>query len=935
MDRGRAATQECLRTASTLGYSIILMQEPYIGNKNNVSVGSQFRVIQKTSKEIAKPVRSAIVILNQNLNFVVNPNLVSEDIVGVTIRLGQTKVGIISIYLHEKTNIEEDVATIKRLITTMDADEYILGGDANANSIWWGCKADDRRGTTIMEAFAELSFEILNTGTKPTFSVYRRGEECSSIIDITACSTTFLHKIKNWTVNEHLCTLSSHRPITFEIHLQNTNTKQINKSTRKYNTIKADWIKFTHEFKEELNRRDINVNTIREIKLVENLNEIVDSYTHSILYACDKAIPLTKTKLIKTAVWWNKEITEMKKETIRRRRRIRNANPNRRQYVIEQYQEAKAKYKSMIEEAATNSWKTLCTKEEKENLWQRTYRIIKICTKREEDKLLRDIGGTILTERKSAELLAETFYPNDYLDTDTNEQVELRNRSKQKAKQLENSIINIKQPFTAYEIESIFKNMSPKKAPGDDGLTSDICQTAFASSPEILIALLNQCLNIGYFPAQWKTATIKVIPKPNKEDYTLPKSYRPIGLLPILGKVLEKLFVNRLQWQLGAEGKMSRRQYGFTPQRSTEDALYDMLTIIKEGISKKQIVALVSLDIEGAFDSAWWPAIINQLSYKDVDESVLRLITSYLTGRKIKLRYAGEEVVKHTNKGCIQGSTCGPILWNILLDSLLQDTQNTRAHVQAFADDIVIIGIAKTGQQLERDINETLSIIAAWGKIHKMKFAAHKTQAMIITKQIKYHRPQLLLEGIELKYSNYLKILGLTIDENINFKQHLDNISQKAVNLYKMISRAARAQWGLNSEIVRTIYLAVVEPTILYAASCWVESTNKNRGNQRCFPVRTPPGSDERVIRITRQVGARREFTSQHPVVADVPQERSQDRSLRNTARHDAPTSTVTSPIGNASLLKGRVLKALEMSKDTASTTPPRDTVSSARALTT
>ncbi|XP_041973425.1 uncharacterized protein LOC121729104 [Aricia agestis] len=126
-----------------------------------------------------------------------------------------------------------------------------------------------------------------------------------------------------------------------------------------------------------------------------------------------------------------------------------------------------------------------------------------------------------------------------------------------------------KRPFPATRVTNSF---NPKKAPGADGLTSDICQHAVDCNPEWFLALLNKCLTVGYFPGKWKQATVVVLRKPGKESYRVPKAYRPIGLLPVLGKIFEKMLVARLRFYLLP--KISPNQYGFMPQRSTEDALY-------------------------------------------------------------------------------------------------------------------------------------------------------------------------------------------------------------------------------------------------------------------------------------------------------------------------------------------------------------------------
>ncbi|XP_047993599.1 uncharacterized protein LOC125232032 [Leguminivora glycinivorella] len=330
--------------------------------------------------------------------------------------------------------------------------------------------------------------------------------------------------------------------------------------------------------------------------------------------------------------------------------------------------------------------------------------------------------------------------------------------------------------------------MNPKKAPGEDGITADIAQEIAKSTP-LLLDLYNKCLRSLYFPKAWKRAYIRVILKPGKDAYDTPKAYRPIGLLPVLGKILEKIIVRRLTWEIQNGKGMNPRQYGFVPQRSTEDAVYDTLTFVHNGLKKKQLVALVSLDIGGAFDSAWWPAIIVQLRRKNVSHYTMGILCSYLKDRGVKLGYLGEEVQKETGRGCIQGSIGrGPTLWNLQLDPLLEEAEQKGKEVQAFADDILVMASADTTKELEAKINETLKLVEKWGHSNKMKFAPHKTQAMLITKKLKYDEPKLILQGTTLKLLDEIKMLGLTIDRNLSFKSHLERVAVKALGLYKRVS---------------------------------------------------------------------------------------------------------------------------------------------------
>lgn len=109
-------------------------------------------------------------------------------------------------------------------------------------------------------------------------------------------------------------------------------------------------------------------------------------------------------------------------------------------------------------------------------------------------------------------------------------------------------------------------------------------------------------------------------------------------------------------------------------------------------IDFKNIVILVSvsLDIEGAFDNAWWPSLKQQLIARKCPRNLYALVDSYLSERKIKVNYAGASSEKGTNKGCVQGSVGGPTFWNLFLDSLLHRLTSEGVYCQAFADDVVL-----------------------------------------------------------------------------------------------------------------------------------------------------------------------------------------------------------------------------------------------------
>jgi len=137
----------------------------------------------------------------------------------------------------------------------------------------------------------------------------------------------------------------------------------------------------------------------------------------------------------------------------------------------------------------------------------------------------------------------------------------------------------------------MIESFNRKKAPGMDGITSDIFLRASNKFPRRLTANYNQCLIRGSFPRRWKRAKIIPIAKPGKEDSMDPFKYRPISLINIGGKVLENLLINRINHMYKNE-LLTNSQYGFTPQKSTTDADMEAKKIIEPELQKRKVVIM-------------------------------------------------------------------------------------------------------------------------------------------------------------------------------------------------------------------------------------------------------------------------------------------------------------------------------------------------------
>ncbi|KAL0858264.1 hypothetical protein ABMA27_012168 [Loxostege sticticalis] len=820
LQRKQLATTELMVEASRRKLAFALVQEPYVGGIRRMKDYRGARVYQN-AKVGDGTVKAAIVVFDDDLDVIQCPKLTCDHIVAVRIRTSDWEIAAVSFYFEPDKPIGPYLDRLREVVEVLGTRKLLIGGDSNAKSAWWGSPEEDHRGTDMSGTLEESGLHVLNRGTVPTFDTIRGGRRYTSHVDQTACTEDLLSHIENWRVDKGMI-ISDHSAITFNMSLKRGKGLRVMRTTRKYNTKKADWELFRNTLVEDRTIGNFNLEGINRIENAQQIDQTVENFTEAITNACRLSIPSKKNSEVLKIPWWTEELTKLKRTTVTYRRKIRNAAPHNRDKAVDEYLKKKEEYERQAKVEQISSWKEFCSKQDREGLWEGIYRVISRTANREEDLPLTK-NGRALNNVESATHLAETFYPEDTEDQEREHHRRTRAladkvNERQQEEQLD-------PPFTLTELKIAIGSFNPKKAPGVDGFTADICSRAIFQDPDAFLALLNKCLTIGHFPSLWKQATVVVLRKPGKDDYTNPKAYRPIGLLPVLGKVLEKMTVARMKWHLIP--RFSTRQYGFMPQKSTEDALYTLVHRIQGKIELKKLVTLVSLDIEGAFDSAWWPAIRIRLAEEKCPVNIRRLLDSYLEHRSVKLRYAGEEVGRSTNKGCVQGSIGGPILWNLLLDPLLQELERRGCYVQAFADDVILLFDGDTALDVETEANAALLFVDQWGQENKLKFAPHKTCAMTLTRKLKYDTPRIKMGGIDIAMSEKIKILGLTVDHKLTFNIHIANQTRKALDIYKQIARAAKVTWGLHPEIIRLIYNATIEPIIMYAAAAWAPAAEK------------------------------------------------------------------------------------------------------------
>ncbi|GBP73887.1 Putative 115 kDa protein in type-1 retrotransposable element R1DM [Eumeta japonica] len=145
---------------------------------------------------------------------------------------------------------------------------------------------------------------------------------------------------------------------------------------------------------------------------------------------------------------------------------------------------------------------------------------------------------------------------------------------------------------------------------------------------------------------------------------------------------------------------------------------------------------------------------------------------------------------------------------------------------QAFADDVVLMFSEQSASSIEEEVNRALACVHCWGVRNKLRFTPSKTNSIVLTKKLKYDDQVVRMNGEQISLVGEIRFLGLTIDRTLAFIPHVAKASKKVANIYKCFIKA-KTTWGLSPEVVRTIYITVIEPIVLYASCTWAPATRK------------------------------------------------------------------------------------------------------------
>lgn len=309
LQRKELATQELMMEASKRKVAFALIQEPYVGGTGRMKDYAGVRVYQCTG---CGPVKAAVVVFDGNMIVTLDTKLTTNNIVVAKIATSAWEIGVVSFYLEPNQPIEPYLDQLRKVVDELGTRHTLVGGDANAKNTWWGSSITDRRGAEMEAALDELDLQVLNRGSIPTFDTIRGNKRYSSCVDITACSSDMLALVDDWQVDEGV-TSSDHNTLNFKIHLRKAKGIIINRTTRVFNTKKANWSEFHEKLAQLFLELQINKAEIEKLRDGAQIDNFTEKFTKTIIEACNKTIPLKNIIDTFKLPWWNEEGSRHKK----------------------------------------------------------------------------------------------------------------------------------------------------------------------------------------------------------------------------------------------------------------------------------------------------------------------------------------------------------------------------------------------------------------------------------------------------------------------------------------------------------------------------------------------------------------------------------------------------------------------------------------------
>lgn len=788
-------------------FDIICIQETCLKEKDTFSYAG-YKIVRRDILD-GETSGGICILIKNNISFTINDWYQSTSLQALSVKLhavSNSNIDIITMYQNCHKDLESTVFDI----ASNNSDRYVILGDLNAPHIAIGSSYTHKRGEALLDYLETYNLFLYNSD-EPTF--YHRATGKPNILDV-AISTTNLSENYSFAVGEDVG--SDHLPIVLKLK-----TKILKSEPDIFRNIRnLNWdfyqARLSHHFTKL---------SYKTPETTDELNQIIIEIINMFTKALDETAP--QNKHIKPK-WW--KFTEDIKEKVKLRRKFRRIqkkwptpeNNNN-------YNRINKDVKDLIKHQKQIDWQKMSDNlniKNSQKAWQVIKKVNNSGTKSSRvQKLTNSNGDVANNDKEKADLMANHLHNKQSLPTDLYFDQEFKAKVDQHidsnplsykpstTAQLEVHTINY--PVTIDELDNMLRKSQSSSSPGDDDISYKMLKVMPIEVKEFICAVYTTCLNWGYFPDEFKKATIKMIPKPRK-DSSLVNNYRPISLLSCAGKILERVITSRLQTFLLNQNYISKYQCGFLPNKSTNEHICRLSQDVYTAFKKQELTLAVFLDIDGAFDRVWLNGLKYKLSDYGLPGNFIRIVSSFVNNRNftVKEGNATSKVI-FPEAGTPQGSVLSPLLFILYTNDFPTPNSNSITFSQ-YADDIAIWLSGKNIPHMQKKLQNYLDEIEKWCKKWLVKINPDKTQVNCFHRKRTVKPISLSLNNTALNLSHESTFLGITFDTRLTWKAHLDKVYGTFFRKCNILRSLSGRSWGAKGSNMIRLYKAWALPNIEY-----------------------------------------------------------------------------------------------------------------------
>ena len=388
--------------------------------------------------------------------------------------------------------------------------------------------------------------------------------------------------------------------------------------------------------------------------------------------------------------------------------------------------------------------------------------------------------------------------------------------------------------ITSYEIKKHIDQLPAKNSSGYDNISNKLLKNIKYSIIHPLLHIFNLSLKLGVFPDAMKVS--EIIPLFKKGQKDLMVNYRPISLLITLSKILEKCMYSHIYKFVTNNNIFYNRQYGFRSGHSCEQAIQNLYGHILQNKDNGIKTAAIYLDLSKAFDTITHNLLLEKLEKYGVCGVSNNWIKSYLSDRLIQVKcqtlscnttkISNQYQIKH---GTPQGSCLGPLLFNLYCNDLYLNVEY--CNLIMFTDDTTLYASHRNTTYLNHILQHDLLNLENWFAGNKLLLNVSKTYGMKFWDNPVSNITELTLNLNEkpIPLVTNTKFLGVTIDNDLTWTKHINNIIAKISVNKNLIGRSRNL---LSTHAKKSVYYAHIYSHLAYAITVWGNSvTSKQKKN--------------------------------------------------------------------------------------------------------